>query len=399
MTNSRTTENLQFLPLLREADRLLAETPPARALKQRVLAQVETKTKKKAAPKSGSLLEAMFVVLAAVGFTILCIDDSPMPNHVAIEHPQKTEERSLTVPEPVPNEMVSPSPEPIHPSKRSADDSPPQRSRPMTTPKSAFDGPLSPLPRDSSETGPAPRIRFPRKTNPKSWPSATSRPPLVPKRETPFLDPLTSPTFGSAPQSEKPTMTLPGSGSGSRPRSTETEIRYESKRNDSQQGPGAPAMPNNPDEQDKDVGIHVIGIYEADAGSASVHFARSGPAVLVLSAYAATNWTVTTGPDADIRSIYLFGYEKQKLAMAPEAIVVISTYEQTQEFLGCAYEWPDNDPQSGCETGEFLAAIKETLGLSVASFHGCYAGAAFTLSDDGANGACLDGYPFSGFPW
>lgn len=397
MTHSRTTDNLPLLPLLREADQFLAEKPPARTLRQNILAKVDAKTTKNIGIKGVSLFKPLVVALAVAGFTLLCLDDTPVGHNAALEQPQKIEERGLPTPDPVPNELISPSPEPVRPSKRSVDDQTPQ---PLPiTPKSTMEGPSLPFPSESRDDEPAPRLRFPRKSNPSAWPSATPIPSSVPQGKTRFLDPMTSPTFGSAPRSEAPTLSLPGGGSGSRTRSTQPQTRSGPKRNDAPQSSSVPGSSNNPDEPDQEAEVHVIGIYEADAGSASVYFARSGPSILVLSAYAATTWTVTVGPDADIRSIYLLGYEKQKLAAAPDTIVVNSTYEQSQEFLGCGYEWPDLDPQSGCETGEFLAAVKERLGMSVSSFHGCYAGASFMLGDEGASGSCSGGYPFSGFPW
>jgi len=163
--------------------------------------------------------------------------------------------------------------------------------------------------------------------------------------------------------------------------------------------------PDGPDsEDDQKLDAHVFGIYEAatssDTGFATVHVTRPGPMILVLSAYAATTWTVIAGPETEIRSIYLLGYEAQKLAQAPDSIKVFSSFEAAGEFLGCAYEWPDASPHSGCETGPFLTALQDVFGLDVASFHGCYAGSSFTLTEDGASGACMTemGYAFTGFP-
>lgn len=398
MTNSRTTENLPLLPLLREADRFLAEKPPARALRQNFLAKVDAKTKKKVSGKPILLFKPLLIALVIAGFMFLCIDDAPVGNNAKIEQPQKTEERSGPTREADPKEMISPSPERIRPSKESLDKQAPAPKQPIT-PKSTMEGPTPPFSSESSEKTPLPRLRFPQKNNPSAWPSAAHIAPSVPQGKTSFFDPMTSPTFGSVPRSETPSLNLPGVGSGSSSRSRPTITYTDPKRTNAPQSSGNPGTSNNPDEPDPEAEVHVIGIYEADAGSASVYFTRSGPSILVLSAYAATTWTVTVGPDTDIRSIYLLGYEKQKLAAAPDTAVVISTYEQSQEFFGCGYEWPDKDPNSGCETGELLAAIKDRLGMTASSFHGCYAGASFVLSDEGASGNCSNGYPFSGFPW
>jgi hypothetical protein len=55
------------------------------------------------------------------------------------------------------------------------------------------------------------------------------------------------------------------------------------------------------------------------------------------------------------------------------------SFETDGVFLGCAYEYPDQDPTSGCETPELLGAVEKDVGRAVSSFHGCYAASDFVI--------------------
>ena len=48
-------------------------------------------------------------------------------------------------------------------------------------------------------------------------------------------------------------------------------------------------------------------------------------------------------------------------------------------FAACAYEWPAGT--GGCATEDLVAGVEAHTGLSVSSFHGCYASSGFTLGD------------------
>jgi hypothetical protein len=145
--------------------------------------------------------------------------------------------------------------------------------------------------------------------------------------------------------------------------------------------PGAPGNCNGTE-------VHVVGIYDPydsasnAQGPAHVYIDRPGPVTLVLSSYSATNWTVTAGPATQLVSIVAHAYES--VTVNGPAGVPVETWsaEQTGQFLGCGYEYPDTDPYSGCETPELLAAIEQHLGQPILSFHGCYAASDFVI---GAN--------------
>jgi hypothetical protein len=137
--------------------------------------------------------------------------------------------------------------------------------------------------------------------------------------------------------------------------------------------------------------VHVLGVYEArgdhsggvhPAGTAVVHVERTGPQVLVLSSYEPVNWKVTAVPNANIQYILALGYHAQSVE-APQGVEVrVLDYETRGVFAGCAYEYPDDDPHSGCETPLLLEEVKRLTGQEVSSFHGCYQGTSFTLHGD-----------------
>lgn len=133
---------------------------------------------------------------------------------------------------------------------------------------------------------------------------------------------------------------------------------------------------------------HVVGIYDPynpateTLGPANVHIDRPGPVGLFLTTYTATDWTVTAGPDTQIVSIVVSGYDAQTVNAPPGTPVTTLSYAQNGGFLGCGYEYPDADPYSGCETPELLTNIEQYVGQSVASFHGCYAASDFVINAD-----------------
>jgi len=137
-----------------------------------------------------------------------------------------------------------------------------------------------------------------------------------------------------------------------------------------------------------DVELHVVGIYEPyDAvtkteGKALVHIDRPGSVVLFLSSYSATDWVVTAGPDTELVAVHATAYEKVAI-YAPDGVETsASSYEAGGGFIGCGYEFPDKDPNSGCETPELVANIEKVVGMKVSSFHGCYAASNFEIGAD-----------------
>jgi len=136
------------------------------------------------------------------------------------------------------------------------------------------------------------------------------------------------------------------------------------------------------------VEVHVVGIYDPyntatnTQGPANVHIDREGQVALVLTSYSATDWTVTAGPDTEIVSVTAAGYEAVTVNAPAGVPTTTISYAQSQQFLGCGYEFPDQDPWSGCETPELLDAVAQLVGRKVSSFHGCYAASDFVINDD-----------------
>jgi len=134
--------------------------------------------------------------------------------------------------------------------------------------------------------------------------------------------------------------------------------------------------------------LHVVGIYDAyndDTGTngpASVHIDRAGSIVLFLSSYSTADWTVTVGPDTNLESIIVSGYKTVSVNGPAGVPVQTLSAEQTGSFVGCGYEYPDQDPTSGCETGQFLSAVENLVGQPAISFHGCYAASEFNIGAD-----------------
>ena len=137
-----------------------------------------------------------------------------------------------------------------------------------------------------------------------------------------------------------------------------------------------------------DVELHVVSLYDAydsildQEGVAHVHVDRPGQVRLFLASYSAVTWNVTTGPDTMLVDVTAHGYDAQTI-VAPDGVpTAILGYDVDFTFLGCAYEYPDQDLIDGCETPELLANIEATLGQPVSSFHGCYAASEFTIAAD-----------------
>jgi hypothetical protein len=134
--------------------------------------------------------------------------------------------------------------------------------------------------------------------------------------------------------------------------------------------------------------VHVVGIYDPynnatnTQGPATVHIEREGQVALVLTSYSATDWTVTAGPNTEIVSVTAAGYENVTVTAPAGVPTTVLSYVQNQQFLGCGYEYPDQDPWSGCETPELLDAVTQYAGQSVSSFHGCYAASDFVINAD-----------------
>ncbi|HMY16138.1 MAG TPA: hypothetical protein PKA58_07395 [Polyangium sp.] len=399
--NSQPAVEPALLPALREADEALARARPRPQLKQNILAEFDRKAPKKQRRQTISAWAFAGAILATIAYVVLSIDDGPHhpnrrafvePNHPIVEtvEPSPTDSAAQPSLRPLPIQK-EPRPE-VRPDLNVAPTSPPP------APTNVFPQPNetlapTPLPSNRQFPGPVkPERRLITPTPPKSAPSPSST--ARTKLDSSVFAPWTNAPARQSKQPEDPFAGLSTGGGPDRPRHTPK----------SPTNPPATPPKNNESPPDKPVfdaegaEVHLIGIYEGNGGTANVHLARPGPALLVLSAYAATTWTVTMTSDVELRAVILLGYEEQKLNIGVDVVEVFVSYEKSGEFLGCGYEWPDLDPNSGCETGELIANIKEAFGLSPSSFSGCYAGSTFMLSENGASGTCAGGYPFSSFP-
>jgi hypothetical protein len=123
-------------------------------------------------------------------------------------------------------------------------------------------------------------------------------------------------------------------------------------------------------DNDSDTKLHLLGVYETPYGYAEVKFDQPGSNVLALSAYEATEWLVTLGPDASLEKIVVVGHETQ-IVYGPEGVPVeVYSYEQGSELFGCGYQYPYEG--GGCNTEELIAMVESITKLPLAAFDGCY---------------------------
>lgn len=388
-----------FLPALREAEEALARVRPRPQLKQNILAKLDRHAQRNSPRQTISVFAFAGAILATVAYVVLCIDENAgNPKQRAIVEPQP---RNVETIEPLPvDSAAKPSLRPGPIQKEPRPDFGPDVNVPPT---SVPPVPTNVLPQPNQTLAPTPRPlnkQIPESIGPERRWTLTPRPTSAPspstgaKLEPPWFSPWTN---APAPRSKPLEDPFAGFSRGGGPGRTRQPPKPPGS------PPATPPKPNEtpPDKpvfDDEGADVHLIGIYEGNGGAAKVHLARPGPALLVLSAYAATTWTVTVTADVELRAVILLGYEEQKLNIGVDVVEVGLSYEKTGEFLGCGYEWPDLDPNSGCETGDLIANIKEAFGLSASSFSGCYAGSAFVIGENGATGTCAGGYPFSSFP-
>jgi hypothetical protein len=127
--------------------------------------------------------------------------------------------------------------------------------------------------------------------------------------------------------------------------------------------------------------LHVVGVYESQngpGGEVEVKVTRTAESTLVLTSYSAVDWQIDLDAAHDVTEILISSYD-------------LSTYTFTGAgtapvvYVGwigaCAYEIPDTDPYSGCETPDLQAIVEPRTGLKMASFQGCYSGGEYTIRD------------------
>jgi hypothetical protein len=125
--------------------------------------------------------------------------------------------------------------------------------------------------------------------------------------------------------------------------------------------------------------LHVVGMYESAFGSpgrADVSVVRTSEVVLALTSYSAVDWVVDLDAASFVTGIVVSDYGGVSTASFASSTTAPVTYTRLGE---CAYEIPDMDPTSGCETPDLQVAVEAFTGLPMASFQGCYAGGTFEI--------------------
>lgn len=127
--------------------------------------------------------------------------------------------------------------------------------------------------------------------------------------------------------------------------------------------------------------LNVVGVYESQSGPGgpvTVRVTRTAEMILVLTSYSSVEWQIDLDAGHDIREILISSYD-------PSTWVFTGAGTATVIDVGwvgdCAYEIPDLNPSSGCETPDLEANLEGGTGLSMSSFQGCYAGGEYTIAD------------------
>ena len=123
---------------------------------------------------------------------------------------------------------------------------------------------------------------------------------------------------------------------------------------------------------------HVIGIHNGYNGSASVELDRPGKHALVLSAFAATEWTVKVGPGVHLEAIYAVGIGKQHV-IAPSGVKIVEDSKAEGGPYACGYTYPASG--TDCNTDSLLKLAEKKV-HPVTSFHGCFQGSIWSINQD-----------------
>lgn len=123
-----------------------------------------------------------------------------------------------------------------------------------------------------------------------------------------------------------------------------------------------------------DVEVHVIGVSDG-GGDSEVVLARPGHHILVLSAYEATTWHVSTQNGAKLDRIYAVGHNRQKIVTnATTKITTESAADGGADATGYIY------PDHGTDGLLKLASIR--VERHATSFHGCFKASKWTIGED-----------------
>lgn len=157
--------------------------------------------------------------------------------------------------------------------------------------------------------------------------------------------------------------------------------------------------------------LHVVGIYSASSpssfGELVLRVERAGPAVLVLSAYEETRWTIVPGSGAEVDRVIATGFGAQEVD-APDGVEIeIIDVASSGEMLGLGVVWPSESDRGGecadffspaqCdlyasawrlhlqrrieEVSRLVERAEDRTGLALGTFHGCQAMTELTLAE------------------
>ncbi|MDP2311684.1 MAG: hypothetical protein Q8P41_02170 [Pseudomonadota bacterium] len=125
--------------------------------------------------------------------------------------------------------------------------------------------------------------------------------------------------------------------------------------------------------------LNVVGVYESQVsspGPAYVTVGRNTEMVLFLTSYSGVDWQVDLDAGTNVTEIVVSSYDVSNVTFVSATTAPV-TYAG---WIGaCAYEIPDMNPSSGCETPDLELAAEAYSGLAMSSFQGCYAGGEFTV--------------------
>lgn len=119
---------------------------------------------------------------------------------------------------------------------------------------------------------------------------------------------------------------------------------------------------------------HVIGVYDP-GGDSTVVIMRPGKHVLVMSAFAATTWHVTAGPETTLEHVYAVGQHRQ-IVDVPAGVDVLTESADDGGAAANGYAYPD------VNTEHLLQLAAKRVHHAATSFHGCYAATQWTIGKD-----------------
>lgn len=121
---------------------------------------------------------------------------------------------------------------------------------------------------------------------------------------------------------------------------------------------------------------HVIGVLDPGSGTdETVVLQRPGKHALVLSAYAATTWHVSTQAGAELVHVYAVGYHHQ-VVDAPKGVDVLTESHDDGTADANGYEYPNEATRS------LLRLAAERVHHQPTTFHGCQTATTWTIGED-----------------